>query len=107
MEIKPGMKLYSVATGRIDPLMESSVKAIQFVKKRRGFVGVQATEDSNFTLWLFDTVENAIGAKSQMKFRGIAVGKNICEFVVEDDETISFKGVAAGKDKGKGYEIYH
>ena len=107
MEIKPGTKLYSVATGRIDPLMESSVKAIQFVKKRRGFVGVQATEDGNFTLWLFDTIENAIGARTQMRYRGIAVGKNICEFEVEDDETISFKGVAAGKDKGKGYENYH
>lgn len=98
------MTVYSVATGRIDPLMESSVKAIQFVKKRKGFVGVHATEDGNFTLWLFDSLENAQGAKAQMKYKGILVGQNICEFEVEDD-SIVFKGVAAGKDKGKGYVV--
>ncbi len=103
MEIKEGTKLYSVATGRIDPLMETSAKAIQYVKKRRGFVGIHTTDDSNFTLWMFDSLENAVNGKKGMKSQGIVVGNNICEFEVTAEDTIEFRGVAAGKDKGKGY----
>lgn len=104
MEIKIGTKVYSVATGKIEPLMKASREAVKYVSKRPGFIGLHNTDDGNYTLWLFDTVNNAIGAKNLMKYRDIECGKNICEFEITAEDTIEFRGVAAGKDKGKGYD---
>ena len=102
-KIEPGTKLYSVSTGRVDPLMKASRDAVMFISKKEGFIGLHPTPDGNYTLWLFDSVNNAIGAKNLMKYRGIEVGNNICEFEMATDNTLEFRGVAAGKDKGKGY----
>lgn len=104
IKFEPGTKLYSVATGRIDPLMKVSRDAVAYVKKRPGFMGVNMTPDGQYTLWLFDSLVNAIGAKQLMKFRGIQCGTNISEFEVNSNDEIRFLGVAAGKDKGKGYQ---
>lgn len=105
-KIADGTRVFSVSTGRVDVFFKKSREAAEYVVKRPGFIGVHPTEDGNYTLWLFDTVNNAIGAKNLMKFRGIQVGNNICEFEIKDEgQTIEFVGVAAGKDKGKGYVV--
>ena len=101
--IEPGTHLFSVATGRIDALSKASRKAVKLVSEQEGFIGVNPTPDNNFTLWLFDTKWHAQRAKNIMEFKGIECGNNICEFEMQENDTISFVGVAAGKDQGKGY----
>lgn len=102
-KIEPGTRVFSVATGVVSPFLKKSRAAVDYITKLEGFVAVHPTPDGQYTLWLFDSVQNAIGAKNLMDHKGIQVGNNICEFEVAKDDAIEFRGVAAGKDKGKGY----
>ena len=102
--IEPGTRLFAVATGMVSPFMKQSREAVDYITHLDGFTAVNFTPDGNYTLWLFDSVENAIFGKNLMNSKGIEVGNNISEFEVLNGETLQFKGVAAGKDKGKGYD---
>lgn len=104
-EIETGTHLFSVATGMASPFMKKSRAAVDYITKLDGFVAVHFTPDGQYTLWLFDTVNHAIEARNLMNHKGIEVGNNICEMEVTAPDTMDFVGVAAGKDKGKGYVV--
>ena len=97
-------RLFSVPTGRATPFLKRSKKAVEYITSLEGYVGAHSTFDGDYTLWLFDTVEHALQASKLMSKKGIECGNNICEYVWLDDDVIQFIGVAAGKDKGKGYD---
>lgn len=103
-KLEVGMRLFSVATGRIEPMMKASRKAVKLISEQEGFIGVHPTNDNQFSLWLFDSKWHAQRAKNLMTFKGIECGSNICEFELAENDEIKFKGVASGKDQGKGYE---
>jgi len=81
--LKPGSTVYSVATGRVSIFSKASRDAVKYVSKLDGIIGVNVHDD--FTLWFFDSANNAKMARNLMEDKGIACGKNICEFRVADD----------------------
>lgn len=70
-------KGYTVATGNVNPLLKRSREAVKYIKTLEGFVGVHPTPYG--TLWIFDTKNNAKGARNLMEYNGIQCGTNICE----------------------------
>lgn len=69
--------VWTVATGNVDPLKKASRKAVELVKGLEGFVAVHSHYPHG-TLWLFDSLNNAKGARNQMEAKGIQCGTNIC-----------------------------
>ena len=72
--------LWSVATGNINPFMRRSRKAIKYMMDQKGFVAVHPTPDNSGTLWLYDSENNAKGARNMARTQGIECGRNICRF---------------------------
>ena len=72
--------LWSVATGNVNPLMKRSREAVKYIQSLDGFVAVHPTPDYQGTLWLFDSENNAKGARNLLKAKGVECGKNICRF---------------------------
>lgn len=103
-ELEIGTHLFSVSTGRVSPFMKKSKEAVDYIVKLDGFVAIHPTPDGEYTMWLFDSVGAAIRGKNLMEHKGIECGNNICEFELTAPNTVDFRGVAAGKDKGKGYK---
>ena len=76
------VSVWTVATGVIKITQKSSRKAVEYISKLKGFVGVHPMLP-NGTLWLFDTKENAHMGKAKMEDKGIHTGNNIMEVFVE------------------------
>ena len=91
------MKLYSVATGTIDPSNPKSVEAVEFVKSLPGMAGVYPGSDRGM-LWMFNTFDQARSAMKQMSEVGIITGKNICKFRMRDDGAAEFISVCMKLD---------
>ena len=100
-----GERLFSVSTSRLDWAGKVGAEIAEDISNLDGFVGMHITEDRYYIIWLFDSLENAENAQGMIYSRDIYVGNNICEFEMMEDDTIEFRGVAAGKDKGKGYVV--
>ena len=75
--------LWSVATGNVNPLKKKSRIVVDCMRKQKGLVGVHPTP--NGTLWLFDSENNAKGARNMARTQGIICGENICRFKVEEN----------------------
>lgn len=78
---------FAIGVGRIVPEIgnkkeaRACKEAIEFIKTLDGFLGVILLEISR-NLLLFDTLNNAKGAKNQMTFKGIIAG-NIVPVLVK------------------------
>ena len=75
--------VFAFGVGRLIPmkLMKKATKksietAIEFIKAQEGFVGVHPI-DLWHNLLIFDTLNNAKGARNSLKFKGISVGEII------------------------------
>ena len=72
--------LWSVATGNVNPIMKRSREAVKYIQTLDGFVAVHPTPDGRGTLWLFDSENNAKGARNLLRAKGVKCGSNICRF---------------------------
>lgn len=77
------MKAYTVAVGNINPLMRASRKAVKFIAKLDGLIGVHPHYPDG-TLILFRTENDAKIGKNRMEAVGIHTGHNICECEIDD-----------------------
>lgn len=91
------MRLYSVATGTIDPSDPKSVEAAEFVKGLPGMTGVYPGGDRGM-LWMFDSFDHARSAMKQMSEAGIITGKNICKFRMRNGGAAEFQSVCMKLD---------
>ena len=90
--------LWSVATGNVNPFMKKSREAVKYIQTLEGFVAVHPTPENRGTLWMFDSENNAKGARNLMRSKGIQCGNNICRFswdggseMIFDDENYKQK----------------
>lgn len=77
------MKAYTVAVGNINPLMRASRKAVKYIAKLDGLIGVHPHYPDG-TLILFRTENDAKIGKNRMESVGIKTGHNICECEIDD-----------------------
>ena len=80
--------VWTVAVGNIPPfwfLRKRARKALNLVKEQEGLVGIYQ-EYPNGTLLLFDTENNAKGARNMLKYHGIECGVNICKVQIDERE---------------------
>lgn len=75
-------KLWAVTTGVVRPWLKRSREAVEYIKDLDGFVGVHPVD--GYTLWLFDTLNNAKIARNLMLSKGIQCGDNICDVFVDE-----------------------
>lgn len=73
--------VFAFGVGRLIPmkLMRKATKAameeaIEFIKAQEGFVGVHPI-DLWHNLLIFETLNNAKGARNSLKFKGVSVGE--------------------------------
>lgn len=78
-------KAFTVAVGNI-PLIprKKSTMALKYIQSLHGFLGFHPCFPHG-TLCLFETKNDAIGARNLMTAQGIHCGKNICEVFIPDD----------------------
>ena len=81
--------LWSVATGNVNPLMKRSRAAVKFLSEQPGFVAIHPT-DGRGLLWLYDSENNAKGARNMARTKGIMCGRNICRFKWDGGEIMYF-----------------
>lgn len=83
---KEGEILYSVATGHVNAFKKASRDAVKIICVQPGFVATHPCERG--TLWFFDTLNNAKGARNVARAEGIICGSNICKFVYRDGQFV-------------------
>lgn len=76
-------KLWTIATGGVDPFKKESRQAVEYISRLHGFVGVHMV-DLYHMLWLFDSENNAKVARNKMEGKGIVCGTNICDVHVDE-----------------------
>ena len=86
--------VWTVAVGNFNPLMKASRDAVKFIKDLEGLVAVHPCYP-NGTLLLFDSKNNAKGARNLMQAKGIQTGRNICRGWINGD-TLEMEGVGNG-----------
>lgn len=81
------IEVWTVAVGNI-PLLprvlmpKGVTKAIKLIKEQKGLIGVTPMYPRG-TLLLFDTENNAKGARNMLRFNGVKCGDNICQAFVD------------------------
>ena len=88
------MYVWTVATGEVKIWRKESREAVQYIKTLEGLVGVHPVPGRG-VLWLFDSENNAKGARNLMQSKGIQCGTNICHGCINGD-TLEMDGVADG-----------
>lgn len=78
--------MWSVVTGRISLLNKASRQAVAFMTKCEGFCAIQMPDEWH-TIFLYDSLNNAKGARNRAEANGIKCGKNICRFRWEPNES--------------------
>lgn len=75
---------YTVAVGKI-PLIKTrkTREALKLIKEQEGFLGLYPYP-SRGTLLLFDTENNAKGARNVLRFHGVEVGDNIVKVIIDE-----------------------
>ncbi len=77
--------VYTVAVGGFPkfPWFNKGVyEAIKLIKEQEGFIGMHPVRGRG-NLLLFDTENNAKGARNMLRFRGIDCGSNICKVYID------------------------
>lgn len=81
------MKLvWTVAVGHIPMfwwLRKGTREAVKLIKQQEGLLGIYNKYPQG-TLLLFDTENNAKGARNMLKFHGIECGTNICRGLINE-----------------------
>lgn len=79
------VELWTVAVGNL-PLIpwlnKGTREALKLIKEQEGFVGIYPNYPQG-NLLLFDSENNAKGARNILRFRGVQCGTNICKVLVE------------------------
>lgn len=81
------IEVWTVAVGNLPilpkELMPKGVtEAIKLIKEQEGLIGVTPMYPRG-TLLLFDTENNAKGARNMLRFNGVKCGDNICKAFVD------------------------
>lgn len=79
------VELYSVSVGNLPmfpTLRKRTREAIKIIKQQEGLVAIHPCYPKG-TLLLFDTENNAKGARNMLRFHGIECGVNICKVYVD------------------------
>ena len=82
--------VWTVAIGNFNPFKKESREAVKFIKDLEGLVAVHPVYPKG-TLLLFDSENNAKGAKNLMEAQGIQCGRNICRGWINGDTLEMFK----------------
>lgn len=83
------IELWSVAVGNL-PLLprflqpKGTKRAVELIKEQEGLVAVHPCYPRG-TLLLFDTENNAKGARNILRYNGVQCGDNICKVFVEKE----------------------
>lgn len=72
--------IYSVTTGMIDPFEPESRYILDFMFSCKGFIAIHNTPDFAYSLWMYDTEENAKKARNLANSQGIDCGPHIGRF---------------------------
>lgn len=88
--------LYSVATGAISLVNKRSREAYEFMAKQDGFVSIYPA--IGHTLFLYDSENNAKGARNMARTKGIQCGNNICRFKSDGESIITFDDLSYKED---------
>ena len=89
-EIEGIQKGYSVATGNFDIKKKASREAVKYAGTLEGLVCAIDCYPRGL-LWIFDTLNNAKGARNLMNSKGIVTGNNICEVTYDKMGIIEVK----------------
>lgn len=71
------MIVFALGAGRITPkfgMIKAQKKAMELIGKQKGFIGVHAV-DLWHTLLLYETLNDAKGAKNELKYKNVPVGQ--------------------------------
>lgn len=90
MKIEGTQQGYSVATGNFDITKKASRQAVKFAGTLDGLVCAIDCYPQGL-LWIFDTLNNAKGARNLMNSKGIVTGNNICEVIYDEKGLIKAK----------------
>lgn len=78
-------EMWTVAIGNIPLIKRKEVKeAIRYIREQEGFEGFYPCYPRG-TLCLFDSENNAKGARNMMRYMGIKCGDNICKVEVDGE----------------------
>lgn len=84
---EPGQVIvFGLGAGRIMPkfgMVKAQKKAMKFIGKQKGFIGVHPI-DLWHTLLLYETLNDAKGAKNELKFRNCPVGEVVPVLIQEE-----------------------
>lgn len=84
-------QVWTVAVGNVNPFLKASREAVKIIKGLNGLVAVHPHYPDG-TLLLFDSENNAKGARNLMEAKGIKCGRNICRGWINGD-TLEMEGV--------------
>ena len=77
--------VWSVSVGNLPLIKTKRVRmAIKIISEQDGFIGLCPCYPHG-TLCLFDTENNAKGARNIMRYEGIECGDNICKVYIDKD----------------------
>ena len=76
------MKAWTVAVGNFDPLIKGSRKALKYINKLDGLIGIHPCYPHG-TLLLFVSENAAKIARNKLDATGVQTGRNICECFVD------------------------
>jgi len=80
-------RIYSVVTGIINPFLEESRMAVDFLTNCKGFIALNNIEEG-YSVWFYDSYENARKARNLAGAQGIQCGKNIGRFKWDGKEEV-------------------
>lgn len=84
---EPGQVIvFALGAGRIMPkfgMVKAQKKTMKFIGKQKGFIGVHPI-DLWHTLLLYETLNDAKGAKNELKFRNCPVGEVVPVLIQEE-----------------------
>ncbi len=84
---EPGQVIvFGLGAGRILPrlgMIKAQKKAMELISKQKGFIGVHPI-DLWHTLLLYETLNDAKGAKNELKFRNCPVGEVVPVLIQEE-----------------------
>ena len=69
-------------------MSKRSKEAAEFMTKQDGFVAMSTVIGN--TLFLYDSENNAKGARNMARTKGIVCGNNICRFRIDGESVITF-----------------
>ncbi len=81
-----GEILFSVATGHVNAFKKASREAVKMLSTQPGFVASHPCERG--TLWFYDTLNHAKGARNVARAEGVICGVNICKFVYHNGQFV-------------------